>query len=84
MNGVFDSQIAGGKRYDLATVGRRSANATFFDSHATDTATQLIFGMDLTPLITDESKDIVAYVAGLIEQFRDDVKTKLARRLGRS
>jgi LmbE family N-acetylglucosaminyl deacetylase len=84
LNGVFVSQIAGGKRYDLATLGRRSANATFFDSHATDAATQLIFGMDLTPLVKDETRDIVAYVAGLIEQFRDDVKTKLARRLGRS
>ncbi|MGA0845595.1 MAG: PIG-L deacetylase family protein, partial [Luteolibacter sp.] len=51
LNGVFDSQIAGGKRYDLATYGRRSANATFFDSHATDAATQLIYGMDLTPLV---------------------------------
>ena len=38
MNGVFDSQIAGGKRYDLATIGRRAANATFFESHATDQA----------------------------------------------
>jgi LmbE family N-acetylglucosaminyl deacetylase len=83
LNGVFASQIAGGKRYDLATLGRRSANATFFDSHATDAATQLIFGMDLTPLVMDESKDIVAYIAGFIEQFRDDVKTKLAGRLGR-
>ena len=27
--GVFDSQIAGGKRYDAATAGRRLANATF-------------------------------------------------------
>ncbi len=83
LNGVFASQIAGGKRYDLATLGRRSANATFFDSHSTDAATQLIFGMDLTPLITDESRDIVDYVAGFIEQFRDDVKTKLNKRLGR-
>ena len=33
---AFDSQIAGGKRYDLATVGRRAANATFHSSHATD------------------------------------------------
>ena len=36
LNGIFDSQIAGGKRYDLATLGRRRANATFFESHATD------------------------------------------------
>src|SRR3954471_5882418 len=53
LNGVFDSQIAGGKRYDIATNGRRAANATFFNSHATDNATQLIFGMDLTPLVKD-------------------------------
>jgi LmbE family N-acetylglucosaminyl deacetylase len=84
LNGVFDSQIAGGKRYDLATLGRRSANATFFDSHTTDAATQVIFGMDLTPLVADESKDIVVYVAGFIEKFSADVKTKLSQRLGRA
>jgi LmbE family N-acetylglucosaminyl deacetylase len=83
LNGVFKSQIAGGKRYDLATLGRRSANATFFDAHTTDAATQLIFGMDLTPLIVDESMDIANYVAGFIEKFAGDVKTKLNRRLGR-
>jgi LmbE family N-acetylglucosaminyl deacetylase len=82
LNGVFDSQIAGGKRYDLATLGRRSANATFFDSHATDVATQLIFGMDLTPLVADKTKDILDYVTSFIDQFRHDVKTKLAKRLG--
>jgi len=80
--GVFDSQIAGGKRYDLATLGRRAANATFFDSHATDSATQLIFGLDLTPLVTDETKDIVGYVCDLIEQFNSDVRHKLGKQLG--
>jgi hypothetical protein len=29
LSGVFDSQISGGKRYDLAVQGRRLANATF-------------------------------------------------------
>jgi LmbE family N-acetylglucosaminyl deacetylase len=82
LNGVFDSQIAGGKRYDVATQGRRQANATFFESHATDQATQLIFGMDLTPLVADETRDIVAHVTGLIDQFREDVKQKLTKRLG--
>jgi LmbE family N-acetylglucosaminyl deacetylase len=83
LNGVFDSQIAGGKRYDLATLGRRRANATFLESHATDRATQLAFGMDLTPLVADGSRDIVEYVCGFIDQFRDDVKQKLGKRLGR-
>ena len=39
--GVFDSQICGGKRYDLATLGRRRAHATYFASHGTDDATGL-------------------------------------------
>jgi LmbE family N-acetylglucosaminyl deacetylase len=83
LNGVFDSQIAGGKRYDLATLGRRRANATFLESHATDRATQLAFGIDLTPLVADESRDIVEYVCGFIDRFRADVKQKLDKRLGR-
>jgi len=81
VNGVFDSQIAGGKRYDLATFGRRRANATFLESHTTDTATSLIFGMDLTPLVTDPTRDIVGYVTGFIEKFREDVSSKLKKRL---
>ncbi len=82
LNGVFDSQIAGGKRYDLATLGRRSANATFFESHASDHSDQVIFGLDMTPLVADETKDIAAFVARHIENFAADVKTKLSRRLG--
>jgi LmbE family N-acetylglucosaminyl deacetylase len=83
LDGVFDSQIAGGKRYDLATAGRRAANATFFESHATDKATQLIFGMDLTPLVVDENADIANYVCDFIGKFQADVRQKLTKRLGR-
>ena len=82
LNGVFDSQIAGGKRYDLATLGRRAANATFFNSHATDASTQLIFGLDLTPLVADDTKDIASYVCDLIDRFNTDVRLKLNQRLG--
>ncbi len=83
LNGVFDSQIAGGKRYDLATHGRRAANATFFESHATDKSNQLIFGMDLTPLVADNSRDIIEYVATFIKALENDVRKKLSTRLGR-
>jgi LmbE family N-acetylglucosaminyl deacetylase len=82
LNGVFDSQIAGGKRYDTATAGRRAANATFFESHATDKTTQLNFGMDLTPLALDESLDIADFTCGLIEKFQAEVRGKLSKRLG--
>jgi LmbE family N-acetylglucosaminyl deacetylase len=76
--GVFDSQICGGKRYDLATLGRRRANATYFASHGTDVATAMSFAMDLTPLIRDVSKDVPAYVQGFIERFAQDVRGRLA------
>jgi len=82
LNGAFDSQIAGGKRYDLAVIGRRSANATFFDSHSTDDATQIIFGLDLTPVVADDSLDILDHVLGFVERFHEDVRTKLQQRLG--
>jgi LmbE family N-acetylglucosaminyl deacetylase len=82
LNGVFDSQIAGGKRYDLATAGRRAANATFFESHHTDKTTELIFGMDLTPLVADPAADIADYACGFIDKFKADVRGKLNKRLG--
>jgi hypothetical protein len=56
------------------------AHSTFFDSHATGAATQLIFAMDLTPLVANKSKDIVDYVAGFMDKFQNDVKNKLNRR----
>jgi len=76
--GVFDSQVTGGKRYDLATAGRRLAHATYFASHGTDQESALSFAMDLTPLVEDSSLSIAAYVLGAVDRFRADV----ARRLG--
>jgi LmbE family N-acetylglucosaminyl deacetylase len=77
--GVFDSQIAGGKRYDLASMGRRRSNATYFESHGVDQTLGLSFGMDLTPLITDPSRDVGAYVQEHIQRFAEDVSARLER-----
>jgi LmbE family N-acetylglucosaminyl deacetylase len=77
--GVFDSQIIGGKRYDLATLGRRRAHATYLDSHAVD-ATQLVnFGMDLTPLIEDGGPAAASFVRAHIERFADEVEGAIAK-----
>jgi len=84
LNGVFDSQIAGGKRYDLAVLGRRRANATFFDSHSVDDVDQAWFAMDLTPLVQREEADITGYVQDAIDRFAEDVRTKLTRHFPRS
>ena len=72
LSAVFDSQIVGGKRYDLAAEGRRLANATFSASHACDTYTALNYGMDLTPLM-DKNIDIAEYITGYIERFKQSV-----------
>jgi LmbE family N-acetylglucosaminyl deacetylase len=71
---VFDSQISGGKRYDLATMGRRLANATYLESHETDTATHMSFAMDLTPLLHDKQRDIADYCCAYISAFEKDVR----------
>jgi LmbE family N-acetylglucosaminyl deacetylase len=77
--GVFDSQISGGKRYDLAALGRRRANATFYESHATDKRTGLVFSMDLSPLVADLKVSIEKYVTNYIERFHNDVADRLRR-----
>ncbi len=76
---IFDSQISGGKRYDLATMGRRRANATYYASHATDMAHLMTFAMDLTPLIEDDELGLTEYVMAHIQRFADDVRGRLAR-----
>jgi len=75
--GVFDSQVTGGKRYDLATAGRRLANATYYASHGTDVETALSFAMDLTPLIEDANLPLESYVLTKIDRFRADVERRL-------
>ncbi len=70
---VFVSQVQGGKNYTDAILGRRAANATFFASHATDKATGLSFGMDMTPLMKDKELDPVGYVKTILEEFQENV-----------
>ncbi len=75
--GVFDSQVAGGKRYDLATLGRRRANATYLASHATDSVEQATFAVDLSPLLSDDSRDTASFMLELIDEFRASVHSQL-------
>jgi LmbE family N-acetylglucosaminyl deacetylase len=77
--GVFDSQVCGGKRYDLATMGRRRANATYLASHGVDESTSLIFGIDLTPLLEDEQLDVGEYVDGFIQRFAKEVSSRIKK-----
>jgi LmbE family N-acetylglucosaminyl deacetylase len=73
LNACFDSQIAGGKNYGEAVMGRRKANATFFDSHNVDVIDQLWFAMDLTPLAEDGTLDVKEFVQSKIKRFEESV-----------
>jgi hypothetical protein len=77
--GVFDSQIAGGKRYDLASMGRRRANATYFATHGVDLTTSLSFAMDMTPLVLEDSIEPLAFIQDLIQHFAQDVSDRIRR-----
>ena len=81
--GVFDSQICGGKRYDLATIGRRRAHATYHASHGTDVMTQTNFAMDLTPLINDPTIEIQSFVDNYIQRLAHEVSTRINRLIGK-
>jgi CRISPR/Cas system-associated endoribonuclease Cas2 len=76
---LYDSQIAGGKRYDIATMGRRRANATYFASHGVDQAQYLIYAMDMTPLLVDPNRDIVAFIEEYIGRFAREVASRIRK-----
>ncbi|HWA73902.1 MAG TPA: PIG-L family deacetylase [Polyangiaceae bacterium] len=75
--GVFESQIAGGKRYDLASLGRRQAHATFSDSHEIDRHSAVVYGMDLTPLLA--GGEPVEYTLGYVQRLADEIRERIAR-----
>jgi LmbE family N-acetylglucosaminyl deacetylase len=82
--GVYDSQIAAGKRYDLATMGRRRANATYFESHGVDKIEMLSYAFNLLPLLADDTKDVAAHVVAAIRRFEADVRGRLSLRAVRN
>lgn len=79
LNGLFDSQISAGKRYDLAVKGRRKANATFLNSHQGDRCQDVCLAMDLSPLLADDALDVTEFTMGVVDRFRADVIARLAR-----
>lgn len=78
---LYDSQITGGKRYDLATAGRRLANATYLATHTTDDVQALTYAIDLTPLLQRPALTVKEYILDAIEFFKKDVASRLDRLL---
>ncbi len=77
--GIYDSQIAGGKRYDLATLGRRKSHATYFATHGVDAATGISFGLDMTPLVSDPGLAPEVFIQEFVQRFAQDINQRLTR-----
>src|SRR5690606_6996671 len=69
---VFESQVAGGKRYDLAAMGRRKAHATYLEPLQVDDVAGAVYGVDMTSLIHDDALDPAAFAMGFVDRFRAD------------
>jgi hypothetical protein len=69
--------VSGGKRYDLATAGRRLAHATYYASHGTDEESAINFAMDLTPLIANPSLSVAEYVLSFVDRLKADIALRV-------
>lgn len=75
---VFESQNDGTRRYDLGTLGRRRAQATFSESHKNAQRERVVLAMDLAPLVSG-SLSPLALVSAAIAHFQADVNARLMR-----
>ncbi|MFZ4115913.1 MAG: PIG-L deacetylase family protein [Chthoniobacterales bacterium] len=74
---IFDSQISGGKRYDLATLGRYRANATYATPHTTDQALLIAHAIDLMPLLNNTHLSFREFALSFVDRFRKQVTKEL-------
>ncbi|MEC7487122.1 MAG: PIG-L family deacetylase [Verrucomicrobiota bacterium] len=77
LNACFESQILGGKNYSEAVIGRRTANATFHQSHSVDLVTRICYAIDLTPLVEDDTIKVDHFLKAKIERFSNAVLGQL-------
>lgn len=79
---VYESQIAGGKNYEQAVIGRRIANATFQDPYQPDKASRISIAMDLSPLIHNDDLNVLEFLKTLFNRLETQISQTLAGLLG--
>jgi LmbE family N-acetylglucosaminyl deacetylase len=75
---AFESQNGGTRRYELGTLGRRRAQATFAESHKSEPRERVVLAMDLAPLVRGSTSP-AELVRAAIERFHADAADRLAR-----
>jgi LmbE family N-acetylglucosaminyl deacetylase len=74
---VYKSQSYEGHRYDRAVIGRLKANAIFSKTHVFSKSTALIYGMDLSRLISDRRLTAKKYLEIIIRDFLKEKRSNL-------
>ena len=74
---VFESQIAGGKAYTKASIGRRYQNATYFQSHSVDSYKMISYAIDLKPLLKNPQLSIKEYALSFVDDLRNEIVANL-------
>ena len=75
---VFESQIAGGKAYTKASIGRRYQNATYFQSHSVDNFKMISYAIDMKPLLKKPDLSVKEFALS----FVDDLKNEISEVIG--
>ena len=76
---AYASQCTPKKRFDLAALGRRRANATFYAPRECDEVVTCSFGMDMTALILDDSLAPDAFIREHIARFCEEATAAIGK-----
>ena len=74
---VFESQIAGGKAYTKASVGRRYQNATYYQSHSVDSYKMISYAIDMKPLLDNPKLSVKEFALSFVEDLKNEVSEVL-------
>lgn len=77
--GVYDSQIYGGKRYDLGVNSRLQSNAVFSLDSKYGYEKKVAFAINLKPLIWKDLNGVLDFIDVVIDSYRKDVLFNLKK-----
>lgn len=70
---VFESQIAGGKEYTKASLGRRYQNATYYQSHSVDSFKLVAYAIDMSELLKNQTLSIKDFALSFVDDLRQEI-----------
>ena len=70
---VFESQIAGGKEYTKASIGRRYQNATYYQSHSVDSFKMVSYAIDMKPLLKNPNLSVKEFALSFVDDLRNEI-----------